>query len=108
MPRGIAALLMRSGCNPRCLEGLLQDGRPYDNATVPGAGLGTPAGVLDALLHKRLADARRAAREKGARDVDIDLLSTRDSRCCRRRFRSKSSQPLTAFHLRRSRASPPT
>jgi hypothetical protein len=72
----IAALLTRSGRNPRCLDTLLQDGRPYDPVIKPGEDDDTPAGLLDALLRKRLADARRAAREKGASDADINLLLT--------------------------------
>ena len=75
-PDEVAALLTRSGRNPRCLDALLQTGRPYDPATIPGSAEDTPGNVLDALLHKRLNDAREAARSRGARDADIDLLLT--------------------------------
>lgn len=72
----IAALQMRSGLNPRCLDTLLADGRPYDPVSAPDVEGGTPSDVLDALLRTRLENARRAARNKGTDDADIDLLLT--------------------------------
>lgn len=69
----IAALMVRSGRNPRCLDMLLVDGRPYDPASLPDAGA---ADVLDGLLEKRLGNARRVALSKGATDSDVDLLLT--------------------------------
>lgn len=75
-PVEIAALQTRSGRNPRCLDTLLAEGRPYDLGSTPEEGTATPADVLDVLLRKRLDDARRAARYKGASDADIDLLLT--------------------------------
>ena len=71
-----AALHTRSGGNPRCLDTLLTDGRPYDPPSAPGAVEVSPAALLDDLLKKRLDTARRAARDKGASDADIDLLLT--------------------------------
>ena len=75
-PEEVAALVTRSGCNPRCLDSLLQVGRPYDPMTMPGSKQGTSEDLLDSLLRKRLADAREAARSRGERDADIDLLLT--------------------------------
>lgn len=69
----IAALITRSGRNPRCLDSLLTTGRPFDPLQFPDAP-GEPHDVLDALLLKRLQDARNTARSRGAKDVDIDLL----------------------------------
>lgn len=69
----IAALLTRSGRNPRCLDSLLTTGRPFDPYQFPDAP-SEPQDVLDALLLKRLADARNTARARGAKDPDIDLL----------------------------------
>ncbi|HCE6431202.1 TPA: hypothetical protein NHO58_006323 [Pseudomonas aeruginosa] len=71
----IAALLTRSGRNPRCLDNLITTGRPFDPVSFPDA-LGEPQDLLDALLHKRLIDARETARARGASDADIDLLLT--------------------------------
>ena len=75
-PEEVAALVTRSGCNPRCLDSLLQVGRPYDPMTMPGSKQETSKDLLDSLLRKRLADAREAARSRGERDADIDLLLT--------------------------------
>ncbi len=71
----IAALLTRSGRNPRCLDNLITTGRPYDPVSFPDAP-GEPQDLLDALLRKRLAEARETARARGASDADIDLLLT--------------------------------
>jgi hypothetical protein len=46
-----AALLMRSGRNPRCLDTLITEGRPFDPASLPG-GVADPASLLDELLQK--------------------------------------------------------
>jgi hypothetical protein len=75
-PEEVAALITRSACNPRCLDNLLQIGRPYDPIARPGSEQQTSEGLLDSLLHKRLDDAREAARSRGERDADIDLLLT--------------------------------
>ncbi|MYM21478.1 hypothetical protein GTP46_02305 [Duganella sp. FT135W] len=69
----VASLSMRSGRNPRCLDSLITTGRPFDLWASPDA-LGEPNELLDTLLRKRLADAREAARIRGASDRDIDLL----------------------------------
>lgn len=69
----IAALMVRSGRNPRCLDMLLVDGRPYDPAPLPDAGA---TDILDGLLEKRLGNARRVSLSKGATDSDVDLLLT--------------------------------
>lgn len=70
----IAALMVRSGRNPRCLDMLLVDGRPYDPTSLPDAGATDV--VLDGLLEKRLRNARRVALSKGATNADVDLLLT--------------------------------
>lgn len=71
----IAALLTRSGRNPRCLDNLITTGRPFDPVIFPDA-LDAPQDLLDVLLRKRLNDARETARTRGASDADIDLLLT--------------------------------
>lgn len=71
----IAALLTRSGRNPRCLDNLITTGRPFDPVSFPDAP-GEPQDLLDALLRKRLTEARETARARGASDADIDLLLT--------------------------------
>ncbi|MGO4405194.1 NACHT domain-containing protein [Bosea sp. RAF48] len=72
----IAALETRSGRNPRCLDTLLADGRPYDLQPTHEECATTPADVLDLLLRRRIDAARQDARKKGASDADIDLLLT--------------------------------
>ncbi len=69
----ITALLARSGRNPRCIESMIVSGRPFDTLPLPGALDGAPD-LLDALLQKRLDDARNTARERGVTDAEIDLL----------------------------------
>jgi len=71
----IAALLTRSGRNPRCLDSLITTGRPFDPVSFPDVP-GEPQDLLDVLLRKRLTEAREAARARGASDADIDLLLT--------------------------------
>lgn len=71
----IAALLTRSGRNPRCLENLIAAGRPFDPISFPDSPT-EPSDLLDALLRKRLDDAREMACARGATDPDIDLLLT--------------------------------
>ena len=71
----IAALLTRSGRNPRCLDSLITTGRPFDPVIFPDA-FEEPQDLLDVLLRKRLNDARETARTRGASDADIDLLLT--------------------------------
>lgn len=73
-PDEVAALLSRSGRNPRCLDTLLEAGRPYDPQLMPGSDDEPAKDVLDALLAKRLADARRTAIERGVSSTEIDLL----------------------------------
>jgi len=73
-PDEVAALLSRSGRNPRCLDTLLEAGRPFDPQLMPGSGNQPAKDVLDALLAKRLENARAAAIGRGARASDIDLL----------------------------------
>ena len=75
-PVEIAALESRSGFNPRCLDTLLTDGRPFD--IIPGwnEANATSEEVLSGLLHKRIVSAREIARSKGASDADVDLLLT--------------------------------
>ncbi|MDD1498997.1 hypothetical protein PVA19_11295 [Agrobacterium sp. CNPSo 3708] len=70
-----AALLMRSGRNPRCLDSLIAAGRPFDPVFFPDA-LPESDDLLDALLLRRLQEARASACARGARDSDIDLLLT--------------------------------
>ncbi len=71
----VAALLMRSGRNPGCLDKLITSGRPFDPVSFPDA-LGEPHDLLDALIRKRLEEARITARARGATDADINLLLT--------------------------------
>lgn len=71
----VAALLTRSGHNPRCLDNLIAAGRPFDPISLPHSPT-EPGDLLDALLRKRLDDARETARTRGASDADIDLLLT--------------------------------
>lgn len=71
----IAALLTRSGRNPRCLDHLIATGRPFDPVSFPDAP-GEPQDLLDVLLRKRLTEARETARARGASNTDIDLLLT--------------------------------
>lgn len=71
----IAALLMRSGRNPRCLDHLITTGRPFDPVPFPDVP-GEPQDLVDVLLRKRLDEARETARARGASDADIDLLLT--------------------------------
>ena len=71
----IAALLTRSGRNPRCLDNLITAGRPFDPVAFPDAQE-EPQDLLDVLLRKRLDEARETARARGASDADIDLLLT--------------------------------
>ncbi|MFM0639039.1 hypothetical protein PQQ63_20330 [Paraburkholderia metrosideri] len=71
----IAALLTRSGRNPRCLDNLITTGRPFDPVAFPDASE-EPQDMLDVLLRKRLNEARETARARGASDADIDLLLT--------------------------------
>lgn len=71
----IAALLTRSGLNPRCLDNLIETGRPFDPVSFPDAP-GEPQDLLDVLLRKRLTEARETARARGASDADINLLLT--------------------------------
>lgn len=74
-PDEIAALLMRSGRNPRCLDSVITAGRPFDPLLFPDSP-SEPHGLLDALLRKRLQDARSTAIARGAKGPDIDLLLT--------------------------------
>ncbi|WP_431260168.1 hypothetical protein ACQ86G_08460 [Roseateles chitinivorans] len=71
----MAALMTRSGRNPRCLENLLAAGRPFDPVTLPGAPQPSQD-LLDQLLLKRLSDARETAKSRGASDADVELLLT--------------------------------
>ena len=71
----IAALLTRSGRNPRCLDNLITTGRPFDPVTFPDVP-GESQDLLDVLLRKRLNEVRETARARGASDTDIDLLLT--------------------------------
>ena len=73
LPVEIAALEGRSGRNPRCLDALLKAGRPYDVGGLVDGNV-APSNLLDALLGKRIDDAREAARAKGATDAGIDVL----------------------------------
>ena len=75
-PVEVAALEARSGRNPRCLDTLLLDGRPYDLLITSEESAAPPAAVLDRLLRKRIDAARQDARVKGTSDADIDLLLT--------------------------------
>ncbi|MTH59987.1 ATP-binding protein [Paracoccus litorisediminis] len=69
----IAALLTRSGRNPRCLDSLIASGRPFDPVSFPDEPR-QPNDLLDSLLRRRLEDARNTARSRGAKDADVDLL----------------------------------
>lgn len=71
----VAALLTRSGRNPRCLDNLITTGRPFDPVSFPDAP-GQPQDLLKVLLLNRLNEARETARARGASDADIDLLLT--------------------------------
>lgn len=69
----IAALLTRSGRNPRCLDSLIISGRPFDPLSFPDEP-SQPQDLLDAMLRRRLEEARNTARSRGAKDADVDLL----------------------------------
>jgi hypothetical protein len=71
----VAALIGRSGRNPRCLDNLITAGRPFDPLILPDMP-GEAAALLDTLLRQRLEDARAEARSRGATNADIDLLLT--------------------------------
>lgn len=71
----VAALITRSGRNPRCLDNLITSGRPFDPVLFPNTPV-EPNDLLDVLLRKRLDDVRYTARVRGATDADIDLLLT--------------------------------
>ncbi len=66
----LAALSVRSGGTPRCLNALLRDGRPYDGPA-PGEGATDPNKILDGLLRNRIEDAIETAMKRGAREEDI-------------------------------------
>jgi hypothetical protein len=70
-----AALIGRSGRNPRCLDNLIAAGRPFDPLVLPDTPV-EAAALLDTLLRQRLEDARAEARSRGATNADIDLLLT--------------------------------
>lgn len=70
-----AALIGRSGRNPRCLDNLIAAGRPFDPLVLPDT-LGESAALLDTLLRQRLDGARAEAQSRGATNADIDLLLT--------------------------------
>ncbi|WP_205470676.1 NACHT domain-containing protein [Breoghania sp. L-A4] len=78
-----AALLTRSGCNPRCLDSLITSGRPFDPLLFPDAPA-EPHDLLDALLRKRLEDARLTARTRGPQTPTSTSCSP-ESRCSRPR-----------------------
>jgi len=68
----VDALVARSGCNPRYLDGLLVAGRPYDG---PAPGEERSAGErLNALLRDRVEAARREAIDRGATREETDTL----------------------------------
>ncbi len=71
----VAALIGRSGRNPRCLDNLITAGRPFDPLVLPDTPV-EAAALLDRLLRQRLQDARDEARSRGATNADIDLLLT--------------------------------
>ncbi|WP_454018458.1 hypothetical protein [Azospirillum sp. Marseille-Q6669] len=71
----VAALIGRSGRNPRCLDNLIAAGRPFDPLVLPDTP-GEAAALLDTLLRQRLERARAEARSRGATNTDIDLLLT--------------------------------
>lgn len=71
----VAALIGRSGRNPRCLDNLVTAGRPFDPLALPDKP-GEVATLLDKLLLQRLVDARSEARSRGTSNADIDLLLT--------------------------------
>ena len=56
----ISILFSRSRGNPRCLDMLLSDGRPFDDNSIEGAGE-----LLDALIEKRFNRAIDHAQKKG-------------------------------------------
>lgn len=56
----ISILFSRSGGNPRCLDMLLSDGRPFDDSGIEGGGE-----LLDALIEKRFNRAIDYAETKG-------------------------------------------
>ena len=56
----ISILFSRSGGNPRCLDMLLSDGRPFDDNNIEGDGE-----LLDALIEKRFNRAIDHAETKG-------------------------------------------
>lgn len=71
----VAALVTRSGRNPRCLDNLITIGRPFDPVSFPDTPQ-EPQDLVGALLRKRLNEARETARARGASDGDIDFFLT--------------------------------
>lgn len=69
----LAALLTRSGRNPRCLDNLVTNGRPFDPVHFPDAP-GQPQDQLEVLLRRRLADARQFAIRRGASEAEIEFI----------------------------------
>lgn len=69
----VAALKSRSGRNPRCLDGLLSAGRPYDGER-PGGSEATDAEVLNALILSRIEAAKSVARSKGVGEDELNVI----------------------------------
>ncbi len=72
-PAELAALHNRSGRNPRVLDALLRRGRPYDSLAPTGESASS-GDVLEELLERQIADARREAVARGVSEAEIDAL----------------------------------
>ena len=69
----MAALKLRSGMNPRCLDAFLEAGRPYD-CEIPDDGGANASEAYDKLLEDRINNAKETAHAKGVGKQELNIL----------------------------------
>ena len=70
----VAALYTRSGGNPRVLDALVRNGRPYDNSSPITDKSSSQTDLLDDLLQRKIDDSRREAIKRGLSEPEVDAL----------------------------------
>lgn len=70
----LTAIIQRSGGNPRCIDTILKEGRPFEVTLMPGEENQNTDIILDSLIEKRFENALKTSIQRGSSEEKLTNL----------------------------------